>query len=188
MTNLMHMRLKKTDYTDLVHRLNLLYAFQNEDPAVKSLLQKFVPIGKTLSLSTPTIRTLDADGRSYTIGSRKTARAQCWIVPGNGQVYVNGIRLPEYFRDMVNREVIVKPFEVANCLMKYNTWAIVSGGGHSGQAQAVAVAVARGIAIHDSTKENLFKKLGMLMIDTRQVERKKTGQPGARKKNTWVRR
>ncbi|KAH6562495.1 hypothetical protein BASA50_003143 [Batrachochytrium salamandrivorans] len=183
-----HMRIRETDYTDLTHRLNLLYSSQDLDPIIKTLLQKFVPIGRTLSQPKTIVRTLDTEGRSYTIGSRKTARAQCWLIPGDGQIYINGIKLHRYFPDLSNRETVVRPFEMTNRLLRFNTWAIVTGGGSTGKADAVAVAVARGIAIHEPKMAEALKDFGMLKIDTRQVERKKTGQPGARKKNTWVRR
>ncbi|KAJ1341854.1 hypothetical protein BSLG_003508 [Batrachochytrium salamandrivorans] len=195
-----HMRIRETDYTDLTHRLNLLYSSQDS-------ASKFVPIGRTLSQPKTIVRTLDTEGRSYTIGSRKTARAQCWLIPGDGQIYINGIKLHRYFPDLSNRETVVRPFEMTNRLLRFNTWAIVTGGGSTGKADAVAVAVARGIAIHEPKMAKLLKivganevflystpthdhvsAVGMLKIDTRQVERKKTGQPGARKKNTWVRR
>ncbi|KAI9003169.1 mitochondrial ribosomal protein subunit S9, partial [Gaertneriomyces semiglobifer] len=131
---------------------------------------------------------VDEFGRSYTWGSRKTAKAQTWIVEGSGSLYVNGVPMADYFAEEVDREAVVKPLELARCVGNYNVWAVVQGGGLSGQAGAVALAVARGLIIHEPQVEPLLKEAGLLTPDTRQVERKKTGQPKARKKYTWVKR
>nr|KAJ3422972.1 37S ribosomal protein S9, mitochondrial [Polyrhizophydium stewartii] len=88
----------------------------------------------------------------------------------------------------MNREAVVQPFEVADRLAKYNVWAIVSGGGPNGQADAIGVAIARGLAVHEPELEPILVKGGLTKVDIRQVERKKTGQPKARKKNAWVKR
>eukprot|EP00842_Homolaphlyctis_polyrhiza_P003296 jgi/Hompol1/3968/HPOL_003416-RA len=184
----LNMRLKETDYIDLVHRLNLLYSIPEKDIDVSRVLEKFVPLGQSLEKAVTQPPSLDEDGRSYTVGSRKTAKAQCWLVPGDGLIYVNGHRMNEYVAELSSREKIVRPFEVTDTLAKYNVWAIVDGGGPISQAEAVAVAVARGICVHEPAAQPILEKLEMTKIDTRQVERKKTGQPKARKKNTWVKR
>ncbi|KAI8917980.1 ribosomal protein S9/S16-domain-containing protein [Entophlyctis helioformis] len=159
-----------------------------QDIEVKHLLEKFVPVGDALERPAPVRPVLDKDGRSYTTGSRKTARAQCWLVKGDGHVYVNGVKLNEYFAERTDAEAVIRPFEAVDQLAQYNVWAIVQGGGPSGQASAIGVAVARGVAVHDPATEPVLKELGLTKIDTRQVERKKTGQPKARKKNAWVKR
>ncbi|KAJ1341211.1 hypothetical protein BSLG_004216 [Batrachochytrium salamandrivorans] len=193
-----HMRIRETDYTDLTHRLNLLYSSQDLDPIIKTLLQKFVPIGRTLSQPKTIVRTLDTEGRSYTIGSRKTARAQCWLIPGDGQIYINGIKLHRYFPDLSNRETVVRPFEMTNRLLRFNTWAIAKQTQwqwqwlvvlhHEPKMAEALKDCANEVFLYSTPTHDHVSAVGMLKIDTRQVERKKTGQPGARKKNTWVRR
>ncbi|KAI8610997.1 ribosomal protein S5 domain 2-type protein [Chytriomyces sp. MP71] len=152
------------------------------------LLQEYVRPGQDLTPPAKPIETLDEFGRAFARGSRKTATAQAWVVRGSGDVFVNGLHVADYFGEVAHREVVVRPFEVAKALGSYNVWAVVQGGGHGGQADAVAVAVARALAIHDPSLETVFKQIGLTNIDTRQVERKKTGQPKARKKNTWLKR
>jgi small subunit ribosomal protein S9 len=89
---------------------------------------------------------------------------------------------------------MIQPFEKTDFLGKFNVWALVKGGGSSGQAEAISVAVSRGICVHDPpSREKLDERIlcnldGMTKIDRRQVERKKTGQPKARKKVQWVKR
>ncbi|KAJ3107997.1 Aspartokinase [Phlyctochytrium planicorne] len=173
-------------YLDFIHKLNVLFTVQANDPAVSALLSDFVKPGETLTGKKQTAAELDEFGRSYTRGSRKTAVAQCWMVEGDGQVYVNGVKMAEYFPQISDCQKILLPFEATESFGKYNVWAIASGGGISGQAQAVAVAVARGLVVHDPVLEDKLSTLGLTKIDRRQVERKKTGQPKARKKNTCM--
>ncbi|KAI8800708.1 ribosomal protein S9, partial [Cladochytrium replicatum] len=154
--------------------------------------------------------TLDEFGRAFARGSRKTAEAFVWMTraaprgdststPG-GQIYVNGKQLALYFETEAHRKVCVKPFDVVpsttvgmedSGVGAFNVWAIVRGGGKSGQSDAVAVAIARALSIHispgwgDDAPEWVGSLRQMTKVDTRQVERKKTGQPKARKKYTW---
>lgn len=88
--------------------------------------------GSFTSTQTTQMTQLDERGRSRTYGSRKMSQAEAWMVPGNGQIYVNGVHLSEYFRRMEEREQVVLPFEVSNKLGMFNVWAIVRGGGPSG--------------------------------------------------------
>ncbi|KAJ3352352.1 37S ribosomal protein S9, mitochondrial [Kappamyces sp. JEL0680] len=168
MINELSLRLTDETYADFVNRLNLLHSIQGNwagfddvDPQVKEFLQQFVPAGKRLEKADPEIIELDEFSRSLTAASRKKCRAQAWVLPGTGLIYVNGLSMSKYFSDILSREKIVRPFEVTGTLGSFNVWASVSGGG---------------------------LKEGLLTIDRRQVERKKTGQLKARKKITWVKR
>ncbi|KAL3896103.1 MAG: hypothetical protein SGCHY_004296 [Lobulomycetales sp.] len=140
-------------------------------------------------------RQLDEYGRSLTLGSRKSARAQVWMIPGDGHVYVNGTHLSSYFQDDAARHTVVSPltdYSPVSLLSKYNIWALVqskSGNSQTSQAQAISCAVARGLAMHDPQGVGRrLNQLGLLTIDRRQQERKKTGQPGSRKKIRFVKR
>jgi small subunit ribosomal protein S9 len=95
--------------------------------------------------------TLDSLGRSLTVASRKSARAQVWLIKGTGQVYINGVNFCSFFPEKRDKETILKPFEVADCLGKYNIWAVVTGGGKTGQADAISVACARGLVVFDAS-------------------------------------
>ncbi|KAI8848335.1 ribosomal protein S9/S16-domain-containing protein [Chytridium lagenaria] len=181
---------KVTDrmYEDFVHKLNVLFTVQAKDTEVAELLSEFVKPGEALIAGRQAVAELDEFGRSYTRGSRKTAVSQCWMVEGDGQIFVNGVKLADYFPQLVDCQKVISPFEVTQTLGLYNVWCTVSGGGLSGQADAVAVSVARGIVVHNPILEDRLATLGLTKIDRRQVERKKTGQPKARKKNSWVKR
>ncbi|KAI8593521.1 ribosomal protein S5 domain 2-type protein [Geranomyces variabilis] len=185
MAKYLEFRLVKGTYEELVHKLNMLFAVQAMDGAIATTLQTFVKPGATLVTPSRPTAALDEFGRSYSYGSRKTAKAQAWIIAGTGLVYVNGVHMSEHFAQAEDLETILRPLVLAGGVAKYNVWALVRGGGQSGQAAAVAVAVARGLCVHEPPLAPIFKDEGLVVIDTRQVERKKTGQPGARKKNTW---
>ncbi|KAJ3326059.1 hypothetical protein HDU76_013050, partial [Blyttiomyces sp. JEL0837] len=188
MQNLKQFKLTENMYDDLIHKFNLLFTVKDSDKETERLLLEYVRPGDALASLATQQETLDEDGRSHTRGSRKTAKAQVWVVEGDGLIYVNGKHIAEYFGEISYREMIVKPFEVVGGLGKYNVWGIVEGGGAAAQAGAVAVAVARGLVVHDPGCRETLEALGLTKIDTRQVERKKTGQPGARKKKSWVKR
>ncbi|KAJ3213421.1 37S ribosomal protein S9, mitochondrial [Dinochytrium kinnereticum] len=146
-------------YNDFIHKLNILFTVQEKDPEVADLLNDFVRPGEALIATKAENVDLDEFGRSFTRGSRKTAVAQCWMVEGDGQVFVNGVKLADYFPQLSDCQKVILPFEATQTLGSYNVWAIVKGGGLS---------------------------VGLTKIDRRQVERKKTGQPKARKKNSWI--
>ena len=184
----LNMRLTSEQYFDLTTKLSLLNAVEHKDDALVKLLECYLPVGKELVEFKPEPATLDDKGRSYTTASRKTAKAQCWMVPGNGSIYVNGVSMIDYFPFFSQREAIVKPFVVADRLARYNVWSIVHCGGSTGQSEALAVAVARGISVHEPELTELLDSNGLRTIDVRQVERKKTNQPKARKKHAWVKR
>ncbi|KAJ3044615.1 37S ribosomal protein S9, mitochondrial [Rhizophlyctis rosea] len=182
------MKATQEQYQDLINKLNALHPVIEEDRQIEDLLQQFIKAGSSLATEAAQLPTLDEHGRSYTVGSRKTARAQVWMVEGDGQIYVNGRHMSEYFPQLLGREEIVKPFEVAGKLGQYNVWALVQDSGKTAQARAVAVGVARGLAVHCPELRELLRRHGLTKIDTRQVERKKTGKLKARKSPTWRKR
>ena len=159
------LRLNAQMHNDLLQKLNVLYTVQ-DDPQVRTLLNTLVPTGKSLEQPQYTRPVLDAFGRSHTVASRKTARAQVWLVPGSGLVCVNGRSLVDYFPNTKDRARIIEPFNASDLLAKFNVWAISQGGGqtgivfNAGQADAIAVAVARGICVHSTdTAEILDPRL-----------------------------
>ncbi|KAJ3282109.1 37S ribosomal protein S9, mitochondrial [Borealophlyctis nickersoniae] len=175
-------------YTDFITRLNILYTVMEKDFEVRSFLLGFVGPKTDVAPKVEEEPTLDEYGRSHTLGWRKSARAQCWMVRGEGHFYVNGIPMSTYFGQALHRHEIVKPFDFTGTLGKYNVWALVEHGGPTGQAGAVAVAAAKGIAVHEPEWKTALHESGLSVVDPRRVERKKTGQPKARKKNQWVKR
>ncbi|MDF7806687.1 30S ribosomal protein S9 [Pontiellaceae bacterium B12219] len=119
--------------------------------------------------------TLQATGR------RKTSVARVRMTEGTGKITVNGLESDAYFNTALQQELLKKPFECAGVDGKFDVIATVKGGGKSGQCGAVVHAVARSLAGSDDELKDVLKKGGFLTRDARMKERKKPGQPGARK-------
>ncbi|KAI9499798.1 ribosomal protein S9/S16-domain-containing protein [Coemansia spiralis] len=105
-----------------------------------------------------------------------------------GEVRINGMPLAEYFAHGTDRESVLFPLQVVHKLGHYNVFVRVNGGGHTGQAEACQLAVARALYLANRKEHQELKKSGLLAADARFVERKKTGKPKARKSYTWVKR
>ena len=131
---------------------------------------------------------IDAQGRSYATGKRKNAVARVWIKPGKGMVTVNGKEGNAYFARQVLQMVIRQPMEAANRAGQYDVWCTVSGGGLSGQAGAVRHGISKALTYYEPELRAPLKKGGFLTRDARVVERKKPGQPKARKKFQFSKR
>ncbi|QDQ41376.1 30S ribosomal protein S9 [Methylacidiphilum kamchatkense] len=121
-------------------------------------------------------------------GRRKTATATVILKPGKGDVKINGKDIEFYFPTFVHRWEVVKPLEVVEGTKKFDIIGKATGGGLMGQAQAMKLAVARALIKYDSSYRSLLKKEGLLTRDPRMKERKKTGQPGARKRFQFSKR
>jgi small subunit ribosomal protein S9 len=121
-------------------------------------------------------------------GRRKEAVARVRLVAGSGQTSVNGKTALDYLR----RETLVlhalRPLVATNLVEKYDVIARVSGGGLSGQAGAIRMAIARALVRQDEALKALLGREGFLTRDSRMVERKKYGQPGARKRFQFSKR
>jgi small subunit ribosomal protein S9 len=127
--------------------------------------------------------------RYYATGRRKVSAARVWLKKGTGQITVNSLPLANYFRREVLQMLIKQAFEATETLGSYDVEATVCGGGLSGQAGAVRHGIAR--ALQRDTTHNLgpaLKRAGFLTRDSRMVERKKYGQPGARKRFQYSKR
>ena len=121
--------------------------------------------------------------RYYATGRRKVSSARVWLNKGTGKFTVNGKSLPHYFQREVLQMVIKQPLEATETLGTYDITVTVTGGGLSGQAGAVRHGIAR--ALQKDETQNLgpaLKRGGFLTRDARMIERKKYGQPGARKR------
>ena len=125
----------------------------------------------------------------YATGRRKTSTAKVWIRPGIGDFNVNGSSLEDYFDHLSTLIGLVEsPLEVTGNKGSYDVLARVSGGGKSGQAGAVCHGLARALVLAKSDLRNALKSSGLLTRDPRSKERKKYGQPGARKKFQFSKR
>ena len=121
-------------------------------------------------------------------GRRKTAIARVYLRTGSGKIQVNGRQLRDYFHaDDLEREVI-EPLDVTDNLATYDVLIRVNGGGPHGQAGACRHGLARALVGHDETNRRALRANGMLTRDRRMVERKKYGQPKARRRFQFSKR
>lgn len=137
---------------------------------------------QTLDLS-PSRTPLKANtkGWFYATGRRKSSVARVWIKPGTGKFSVNNQLSSDYFFIPAHQTVIQFPLKLVECLGQYDIQCTVKGGGLSGQAGAVSHGLSCVLAGSDLTLRPVLKKKGCLTRDARRVERKKPGQPKARK-------
>jgi len=121
-------------------------------------------------------------------GRRKRSIARVWLKPGTGNILVNHKPLDSYFPRETLRMIIRQPLEIAGVVNKYDIYALVEGGGLSGQAGALRHGIARALVKLDSDIKPRLKKEGLLTRDPREVERKKYGQKKARKRFQFSKR
>ena len=123
-----------------------------------------------------------------TLGRRKTAVARVCVKAGKGAIVINGKDAKEYFPTSLLQDTIRRPFNVLEVDGKYDVKASISGGGITGQAEALSLAIARALVKEDETVKPALKKLGLMTRDPRMVEHKKFGQKKARKKFQFSKR
>lgn len=124
----------------------------------------------------------------YGTGRRKTSVARVWITPGTGVITVNKRVLETYFPVDTQRMLLQQPFSATSTAGKYDVRINVRGGGTSGQAGACRHGIARALLASDTTLRPLLKADKLLTRDPRMKERKKYGQPGARKRFQFSKR
>ena len=124
---------------------------------------------------------IDAQGRAYATGKRKTAVARVWIKPGAGRIVVNGKDHSDYFGRPVLQMIIKQPLEAAERAGQYDVICSVKGSGPSGQAGAVRHGIARALTYFEPSLRTVLKQGGFLTRDSRVVERKKYGRKKARR-------
>ena len=128
------------------------------------------------------------NGYIWGTGRRKEAVAQVRLSAGEGKISVNALLLEKYFPGEVQRIVINQPLKLTETLDKVDLLIRVKGGGKSGQAGAIRHGLARALIIFNESFRPALKKAGYLTRDSRMKERKKYGQPGARKKFQFSKR
>lgn len=128
------------------------------------------------------------EGRFYATGRRKTSTARVWVMPGSGEIKINKKPAKDYFSRETSEMIVRQPLVAANLQDKLDVFATVSGGGLNGQAGAVRHGIARALQEYDEDLRPTLKKAGLLTRDSRKKERKKPGQPGARKRFQFSKR
>lgn len=124
----------------------------------------------------------------YGTGRRKTSVARVWLRPGQGTITVNRRAFEDYFPRETLRMVIAQPFQLTNTLGQFDVSVNVGGGGIAGQAGAIRHGIARALLTFDDKLRQTLKRGGLLTRDPRMRERKKYGQPGARKQFQYSKR
>ncbi len=122
------------------------------------------------------------------IGRRKTAVARIYMSPGNGNIIVNKRDYKEYFPTGTLQYIVEQPFQITDNMGKYDVKVNLDGGGIKGQAEALRLALSRALVKIDEEYRPALKKEGLMRRDPRMVERKKPGQPKARKRFQFSKR
>ena len=123
-----------------------------------------------------------------TVGRRKAAVARVYVKPGHGQITINHRALDVYFPLNILQYEVKQPLMVTNTLENYDVTINLVGGGIKGQAEAARMGIARALCEINAEYRPILKKNGFLTRDAREVERKKPGQPGARRKFQFSKR
>lgn len=121
-------------------------------------------------------------------GRRKTAVARVRLVPGNGKWMVNDVAIDEYIHSDAMRQYLAQPLALTGLEGKYDVLVSAKGGGISGQSGAIRHGLSRALIAADESLRDVLKKAGCLTRDSRMKERKKPGQPGARKRFQFSKR
>ena len=124
----------------------------------------------------------------HAIGRRKTSVARVYLRPGNGTWEVNGRTLENYLPRHVLRQATNQPFAATDTVGRYDIKVTVAGGGLRGQAEAIRLGVARALLKVDEDFRTKLRAEALLTRDPREVERKKPGRPGARKRFQFSKR
>ncbi|KFY21401.1 hypothetical protein V493_07448 [Pseudogymnoascus sp. VKM F-4281 (FW-2241)] len=132
--------------------------------------------------------TIDRFGRALGVGRRKSSTARAWLVEGTGEVLVNGKTLVDAFSRVHDRESAIWALKATERIDKYNVWALVEGGGTTGQAEALTLGVTKALLAHEPSLKPALRRAGCVTRDPRKVERKKHGHVKARKMPAWVKR
>jgi small subunit ribosomal protein S9 len=124
----------------------------------------------------------------YATGKRKTAVARVWLKVGTGNIAVNRRGFETYFPRETSRLVVIQPFEVTEQVGQFDVFATLAGGGNSAQAEALRHGISKALLEYNAGLRDRLKRAGFLTRDARAKERKKYGQPGARKRFQFSKR
>ena len=116
-----------------------------------------------------------------TSGRRKTSVARIYMTPGQGNITINGKDIKAYFPSEVLQTIVNQPFKTLDSIGKYDVKANLKGGGVSGQAEALRLAIAKALVVENAESKSALRKEGFVTRDPRMVERKKFGKRKARR-------
>lgn len=124
----------------------------------------------------------------HAIGRRKTAVARVYLNEGKGNITINKKSLEEYFTLPTLQYIVKQPLELLGVLGQYDIKVNLVGGGFNGQAEALRLGISRALVIINAEDKSKLRAAGFMTRDPREVERKKPGQPGARKRFQFSKR
>ncbi len=124
----------------------------------------------------------------YATGRRKTSTARVFLKPGKGNLTINGKKAEDYLKRLQSKMVILQPFDVTTQNGNFDVRVTVVGGGENGQTGAIRLGIARALTAFDAALRPALKKAGYLTRDSREVERKKYGKSGARRRYQYSKR
>lgn len=172
--------------TQLLQRLN--YIHRSLMPGeVETALQRYMRDVQPFE-NKPKPGIVDKWGRARAVGRRKSSHAWVYLVEGEGEVMINGQSLSQAFGRIHDRESAIWALKATDRIDKYNIWAVVKGGGCTGQAEALTLAVGKALLVHEPALKPALRRAGCVTRDPRRVERKKPGKLKARKMPAWVKR
>ena len=116
-----------------------------------------------------------------TSGRRKTSVARIYLTPGQGNITINGKDIKAYFPNEVLQTIVNQPFQTLDLIGKYDVTANLKGGGVSGQAEALRLAISKALVVENAETKSILRKEGFVTRDPRMVERKKFGKRKARR-------
>ena len=116
-----------------------------------------------------------------TSGRRKTSVARIYMTAGQGNITINGKDIKAYFPNEVLQTIVNQPFQTLELIGKYDVTANLKGGGVSGQAEALRLAIAKALVVENAETNSVLRKEGFVTRDPRMVERKKFGKRKARR-------
>ncbi len=122
------------------------------------------------------------------IGRRKSAVARVYLTEGTGKITINKVDITKYFPSAILQYVVKQPLSLLEATEKYDIKANLDGGGFTGQSQALRLAIARALVKVDEEDKKALRSHGFLTRDARKVERKKPGQPKARRRFQFSKR
>ena len=122
------------------------------------------------------------------LGRRKCAVARVYVTEGNGKITINKKDLTEYFPSTILQYVVKQPLQLLDVAEKYDIKANLFGGGYTGQSQALRLAISRALVKINAEDKKALRAEGFMTRDSREVERKKPGQPKARRRFQFSKR
>ena len=127
--------------------------------------------------------------QKHALGRRKSAVARVYVVAGKGNIVINGRELNDYFEEETLQYIVNQPLELTGTAGQFDIKVTLVGGGTKGQAEAVRLGIARALCeVDKEAYRSTLKAAGFLTRDAREVERKKPGQPGARRRFQFSKR